>query len=86
MTTPLPAVVSGEGVDRAGREGVAKLGDGIAAPGEAGEGAIDPSGFPPHAPPAVAVGRRVRTELALKDRLFKLGDGFATPVLAAPIS
>jgi hypothetical protein len=41
-------VVSGEGGDRVGGEGVAELGDGIAAPGEAGEGAIGPSILPPH--------------------------------------
>ena len=41
--TPPPVVLSGEGVDRGGREGVAELGDGVAAPVDAGEGAIDPS-------------------------------------------
>ena len=43
-------MVSGGGVDRVGGEGVAELGDGVAAPVDAGEGAIDPSRLPPHAP------------------------------------
>jgi len=41
--TPPPVVFIGEGVDRGGGEGVAELGDGVAAPVYAGEGAIDPS-------------------------------------------
>ena len=41
--TPPPVEFIGEGVDRGGREGAAELGDGIAAPVDAGEGAIDPS-------------------------------------------
>jgi hypothetical protein len=36
-----------EGVDRAGGEGRAELGNGIAAPVVAGKGAIDPAEFPP---------------------------------------
>ena len=51
MATPPLAVVSGEGVYRAGGDGLADLGDGVAAPAvKAGEGAIDPSVLPPHAP------------------------------------
>jgi hypothetical protein len=39
---PPPVVVSGGGVNRVGGEGVAELGDGVTAPGEVGEGVIDP--------------------------------------------
>ena len=35
-------VVGGEGVDQAGNEGRAKLGDGVVAPSVADEGAINP--------------------------------------------
>ena len=41
--TPPLVIFIGEGVDRVGGEGVAELGDGVAAPIYAGEGAIDPS-------------------------------------------
>ena len=35
-------MVDGEGGDRAGKEGLSELGNGVAAPVVAGEGAIDP--------------------------------------------
>jgi hypothetical protein len=44
---PSPVVVGGEGVDQAGDEGQAKLGDGIAASEVAGKGAINPAEIPP---------------------------------------
>ena len=40
-------MMGGEGGDRAGDEGLAKLGDGVAVLEEADEGAIDPSELPP---------------------------------------
>ena len=40
-------MMDGEGENRAGNEGLAELGDGIAAPVVAGEGAIDPADLPP---------------------------------------
>jgi hypothetical protein len=44
---PPPVVVGGEGGERAGDEGRAKLGDGVATFVVAGEGAIDPAELPP---------------------------------------
>jgi hypothetical protein len=44
---PPPVVVGGEGVDQAGNERQAKLGDGVAAYVVAGKGAIDPAELPP---------------------------------------
>ena len=40
-------MMGGEGEDRAGNEGLAKLGNGVAVLEEADEGAIDPSELPP---------------------------------------
>ena len=44
---PPPGVVSGAGANQVGAEGLADLVDGVDAPAITGEGAIDPSLFPP---------------------------------------
>ncbi len=44
---PPPVVVGGEGVDQAGNEGRAERSNGVATPGVADKGAINPLGLPP---------------------------------------
>ena len=70
-------MMGGEGGDRAGDEGLAKLGDGVAVLGEAEEGAIDPSELPP----MVRFGWE-GVDQAGGERRAELGDGIAAPVVA----
>ena len=70
-------MVGGDGEDRAGDEGLAKLGNGVAVLGEADEGAIDPSELPP----MVCSGWE-GVDRAGREGRAVLGDGIAAPVVA----
>ena len=69
--------MGGEGGDRAGDEGLAKLGDGVAVLEETDEGAINPSELPP----MVRFGWE-GVDRAGGERRAELGDGIAAPVVA----
>ena len=70
-------MMGGEGGDRAGDEGLAKLGDGVAVLEEADEGAIDPSELPP----MVRFGWE-GVDRAGREGRAELGDGIAAFVVS----
>ena len=73
---PSPIMMGGEGGDRAGDEGLAKLGDGVAVLEETDEGAINPSELPP----MVRFGWE-GVDRAGGEGQAELGDGIAAPVV-----